>query len=99
MQSNFEDARNMSDPDLGVALLCLFLLIGPILLLNLLIALMNSTYSTIQENADAEWRRERAEILLEQFSIFHRCVQSHIRSNTDFRVPKFASRFHMRCFV
>ena len=43
-----------------------FIFLSTILLLNLLIALMNHSYTTIQTLQTAEWNRERAIIIAEQ---------------------------------
>lgn len=56
-----------SNPDLAQFLLCILIFLTSILLLNLLIALMNNSYGTIQSKEVAEWNRERAKIMTEQW--------------------------------
>jgi ankyrin repeat protein len=56
-----------SNPELALTIVCLFIFITTILLLNLLIALMNSSYQKIQKRQNAEWHRERANIMIEQW--------------------------------
>lgn len=58
--------RESDTPDLAQLILCLFIFVTTILILNLLIALMNNSYSKIQDKARAEWNRERADIMVEQ---------------------------------
>lgn len=62
-----EQAASTSDPSLAQFLLCTFMFASTILLLNLLIALMNNSYNTIKSKATAEWNRERAKIMIEQW--------------------------------
>ena len=40
-----------------------FTFIGVVLILNLLIAVVSDTYSSIQENSDQEWKFIQAELL------------------------------------
>jgi hypothetical protein len=56
-----------SNPDLANFLLCVFLFASTILVLNLLIALMNRCFRTIEAMQAAEWNRERARIITEQW--------------------------------
>lgn len=55
------------NPALAQFLLCAFIFLSTILLLNLLIALMNSSFGKIKDNEEAEWNRERARIMIEQY--------------------------------
>lgn len=55
------------NPTLAQFLLCAFIFLSSILLLNLLIALMNSSFGKIKDNEEAEWNRERAKIMIEQY--------------------------------
>ena len=47
-----------------MVVMVLFLIFGPVLALNLLIALMADTYSGVQEEAEAEWAMKRAHHVL-----------------------------------
>jgi len=49
----------------GPVLLALYLLFVQILLINLLIAMMNDSYSRIRDNADIEWKFSRFSLILE----------------------------------
>lgn len=64
------DITASSNPDLGVLLLSVYIAISSILLLNLLIAVMNSSYSIIEKQQRAEWNRERCKIMVEQIQVF-----------------------------
>lgn len=65
--SQLSQMQQASNPQLAQFLLCIFIFIATILMLNLLIALMNNSYGTIQTHQEAEWNRERAKIIVEQF--------------------------------
>lgn len=62
----FDQFEETSNPALAKFLMCLFIFVTSILLLNLLIALMNNSYTTIRSKQFAEWNRERAKIMSEQ---------------------------------
>ena len=66
-QSQLSQMQGSSSPKLAQFILCLFIFVSAILLLNLLIALMNNSYTAIQEMQIAEWHRECAKIMVEQW--------------------------------
>jgi len=49
----------------GPVLLAIYLLFVQILLINLLIAMMNDSYSRVRDNADIEWKFSRFSLILE----------------------------------
>ncbi|XP_070558282.1 transient receptor potential cation channel subfamily V member 6-like isoform X2 [Ptychodera flava] len=51
-------------PALSKLLLCLFMILVPILLLNMLIAMMSNTYQIIKLKARREWQRQWAKIIM-----------------------------------
>lgn len=69
-QSKLSQLQYTSNPVLAQFLLVVYILISTILILNLLIALMNSAYTEIASNAVPEWNRERAIIITQQFYFY-----------------------------
>lgn len=62
--------QSPNNPELAQLLLCVFIFISSILLLNLLIAVMSNAYAKIESKQNAEWERERALIMTEQIHLF-----------------------------
>eukprot|EP00026_Physarum_polycephalum_P000857 Phypoly_transcript_00858.p1 GENE.Phypoly_transcript_00858~~Phypoly_transcript_00858.p1 ORF type:complete len:642 (+),score=114.79 Phypoly_transcript_00858:2045-3970(+) len=57
---------------LGIALLAIYALLAQIILVNLLIAMMGATYSTVSSNSAEEWKFYRLELMMENRSAsFH----------------------------
>ncbi|XP_072050933.1 short transient receptor potential channel 4-like [Amphiura filiformis] len=46
----------------GIMLYAFYLVLGVIVLLNVLIAMMGTTYTTVEENADMEWKFSRSKL-------------------------------------
>ena len=63
------DFTGATQANFSTALLISFMLIN-LVLLNLMIALMNDEFNTVQEDQIAYWRRERAKIILDQQFLF-----------------------------
>ena len=63
-QANWNDMFNTNTPALALILMVLFISLTTILLLNLIIALMNNVYSTVQENAEGVWKREQCKLVI-----------------------------------
>jgi hypothetical protein len=60
------------DTPLGIALLSIYAMVSQIMLVNLLIAMMGSTYSNVSDNSMEEWKFYRLEMVLEnQVTSFH----------------------------
>uniref|UniRef100_W5K6R9 Ion transport domain-containing protein n=1 Tax=Astyanax mexicanus TaxID=7994 RepID=W5K6R9_ASTMX len=53
---------------LTIIMLCVYLLFANILLLNLLIAIFNYTFTEVQDNTDAIWKFQRYELIKEYHS-------------------------------
>ncbi|XP_075960121.1 transient receptor potential cation channel subfamily M member 2 [Anarhichas minor] len=53
---------------LTITMLCVYLLFANILLLNLLIAIFNFTFQTVQDNTDRIWKFQRYELIKEYHS-------------------------------
>jgi hypothetical protein len=66
-QSQLDQVVSTLNPQLAQFILCMFIFVSSILILNLLIALMNNSYSKIQNKQNAEWNRERAKIMIDQW--------------------------------
>eukprot|EP01062_Namystynia_karyoxenos_P019464 TRINITY_DN17342_c0_g1_i1.p1 TRINITY_DN17342_c0_g1~~TRINITY_DN17342_c0_g1_i1.p1 ORF type:complete len:1124 (+),score=275.94 TRINITY_DN17342_c0_g1_i1:182-3553(+) len=58
------DDKQLHSPMLVAALLRLYVVLVSVLLINLLIGMMSSTYSSVMEDADKVWRLERARMML-----------------------------------
>lgn len=69
--SQLHDTRNSK---LAQFLMVAFVLVSTILMLNILIAQMNSAYSKIARNALGEWNRERAIIITQQPYFFYKPI-------------------------
>ena len=72
----------------GLFLSCIFMLIVSILLLNLLIALMGDSYSSVAEKGLGQWKLEQAQIITEMAGTMkerqRNCTEIvHFRKNTD----------------
>ena len=76
-QSQLSQMQQATNPKLAQFLLCLFIFISAILLLNLLIALMNNSYSAIQAKEVAEWHRECTKIMIEQWRPYSSYTAKH----------------------
>jgi len=62
----------MKETPLGIALLGIYALIAQIMLVNLLIAMMGSTYAAVSDNSTEEWKFYRLELVSEnQSASFH----------------------------
>lgn len=55
----------MHYPDAGVALLVLYLIIMAVILMNLLIAVLSTAHSVVDQNAEKEFHLARAKIILQ----------------------------------
>ena len=60
---NFDNSAN---PDFGTFLTCIFMMTCMIIMLNVLIALMGDTFSTVRSLGLAAWRQEQATVIFEQ---------------------------------
>jgi len=58
----------MQNTGIGVILISIYALISQVMLVNLLIAMMGDTYSTVKENADKEWKFYRYGLVTEFIS-------------------------------
>lgn len=85
--SDLNQMYQKSNPKLAQFLLAAFILVSTILLLNLLIALMNSAYTRIADNQIAEWKRERAIIIAAQWYFFEPEIKEYqfylVRNDDD----------------
>jgi WD40 repeat protein len=71
MLGNFSgDFSGTLNPSLGQFLLAMFMFFMAILMLNLLIALMGETFSSVSEKKLPQWRWEQAVIILEERRLF-----------------------------
>jgi hypothetical protein len=78
------DFSDTSSPYLGTVLLVFFILVMMILMLNLLIALMGDAYSIARNEGEALWKRQRAEVILEQRFLYS--AASQLESSFDVSV-------------
>ena len=60
---DFEEYATSRFPLVTVSLLVIFVILVPIMLLNILVAMMGDTYGSITEEADKQWMLERARIM------------------------------------
>jgi len=56
------------DTHIGVVLLCVYSLIVQVMLVNLLIAMMGDTYSSVKDNSDKEWKFYRYGLVVDYIS-------------------------------
>jgi hypothetical protein len=82
------DFQYTASPQLGVFLLVMFMLFMMILMLNLLIALMGDSFSNMKSQSLAHWQRERAEIMLEQYSKVPKSMRDKIEMFNHIHVLK-----------
>jgi hypothetical protein len=83
-----------------MALMILFLIFGPVLALNLLIALMADTYSGVKEEAHAEWALKRVSMVLARerfcfwksphFSHYARLQEGEDNEKQDTKSPRWS---------
>ncbi|XP_071824925.1 transient receptor potential cation channel subfamily M member-like 2 isoform X3 [Apostichopus japonicus] len=52
---------------MGILLLCIYMMLSNVLLLNLLIAMFSYTFSNVQDNTDEFWKFQRYEVINEFF--------------------------------
>ena len=71
-QANWADMFHTTTPTLALILMCVFIGLTTILILNLIIATMNNVYSTVLSDSRGEWKREQCKLVIE-YSIFKSC--------------------------
>ena len=64
-QADWSEMYETSSPALALFLMCLFIALTTILILNLVIAKMNYVYSMVDDNRIGEWKREQCKLVLE----------------------------------
>ena len=64
-QADWNEMQETSTPALALFLMCLFITLSTILILNLVIAKMNYVYSMVEDNRIGEWKREQCKLVLE----------------------------------
>ena len=64
-QADWGEMYETSSPALALFLMCLFITLTTILILNLVIAKMNYVYSMVDDNRIGEWKREQCKLVLE----------------------------------
>jgi hypothetical protein len=82
------DFQDTASPQLGVFLLVMFMLFMMILMLNLLIALMGDSFSNMKSRSLAHWQRERAEIMLEQYSKVPKSLKDTMEVSSHIHILK-----------
>jgi hypothetical protein len=77
MLGNFDTSAfdGLSLQSYGIFLSVIYMLIVSLLLLNLLIALMGDSYSSVSAKGLAQWRLEQAQLIIEQ-----RCLKKSAES-------------------
>lgn len=60
----YADLNNTSYPNLGKTVFVIFMIFVPILLLNMLIAMMGNTYAHVIEQSEKEWMKQWAKIVV-----------------------------------
>ena len=68
-QANWPDMFHTTTPSLALILMCVFIGLTTILIINLIIAKMNNVYSTVASNAMGEWKREQCKLII-KYSLF-----------------------------
>ena len=76
----FQEYATSRFPMVTVTLLVVFVILVPIMLLNILVAMMGDTYGSITEEADKQWMLERARIMSS--------IQSEM-SEAEMHLPEF----------
>lgn len=64
-QANWSDMFQTAEPVEAQFLMCFFIALSTILVLNVIIAKMNNVYSDVESNAAAEWKREQCKFVTE----------------------------------
>ncbi|XP_031621236.1 transient receptor potential cation channel subfamily V member 4 isoform X2 [Contarinia nasturtii] len=61
---NYSDLNNTTYPNLAKTVFVIFMIFVPILLLNMLIAMMGNTYAHVIEQSEKEWMKQWAKIVV-----------------------------------
>nr|XP_036232016.1 uncharacterized protein LOC106625964 [Bactrocera oleae] len=61
---NYPDLNNTTYPNLSKTVFVIFMIFVPILLLNMLIAMMGNTYAQVIERSEKEWMKQWAKIVV-----------------------------------
>ncbi|XP_011501186.1 PREDICTED: uncharacterized protein LOC105364854 [Ceratosolen solmsi marchali] len=61
---NYTDLSNTTYPNLSKTVFAIFMVLVPILLLNMLIAMMGNTYAHVIEQSEKEWMKQWAKIVV-----------------------------------
>ncbi len=69
-QNISQSMSGLASPKLATVLIVAFMVILIIFMLNMLIAFLSNTFSSLQEDAMAVWRKEQASMLIEESFLF-----------------------------
>jgi len=95
---NYIDSEMDKSP-IGIAMLGIYSMIAQIMLVNLLIAMMGSTYNNVSDNSTEEWKFYRLEMVMEtQTASFHPPPTNLIVFPIEHLVHKLSDLRNTNCF-
>ena len=85
-QANWADMFDTTTPTLAIILMCIFVALTTILILNLIIATMNNVYSMVLSDAMGEWKREQCKLVIEYQTVISFLCCSDISKSGYFTI-------------